>query len=155
MSRHGTERLPPRLAVLVATLAGAMCIVSAATNTRPVIGLLDQPSLSGGTCNLLPYGRKYIVASYVKLIESTGAQVIPIPYDASPECLTALFNSINGLVLPGGDASMWVEGLAVDLVPPRILCIVFTAVWCGCYWHELAFIATSCSSYCRDSRDVL
>jgi len=35
-------------------------------------------------------------------MESAGARVVPIPYDADQATLEHLFNSINGLLLPGG-----------------------------------------------------
>lgn len=40
----------------------------------------------------------------MKLIESAGARVVPIPFDASRERLAELHSYINALVLPGGDA---------------------------------------------------
>jgi len=74
-------------------------------NQRPIIGVLDQPTIETKNCRLRSYGDKYLAAAYVKLIESTGARVAHIPYDASREELTRLFYSVNGLLLPGGDAN--------------------------------------------------
>ena len=75
-------------------------------NQRPIIGVIDQPtSLISSDCKLHSFGNKYLPAAYVKLIESTGARVAHIPYDASVEELTRLFHSVNGLLLPGGDAN--------------------------------------------------
>jgi len=44
-----------------------------------------------------------MVASYVKWIESAGALVVPIHWDASYEELDNLFNSVNGMLFTGGD----------------------------------------------------
>jgi len=49
----------------------------------------------------------------VKFIESAGAQVIHIPYDADVKTLKHIFNSINGILFPGGEVgfapdSKWV-----------------------------------------------
>jgi len=74
-------------------------------NLRPIIGILDQPSPSDSDCNLVSYGKNYIPASYVKLVESSGARVVPIHYDSSKSELESLFNSINGFVLPGGGSN--------------------------------------------------
>ncbi|GFH15267.1 folate gamma-glutamyl hydrolase [Haematococcus lacustris] len=48
----------------------------------------------------------YIAASYVKWVESAGARVVPILYDMSPAQVRARFAMINGLLLPGGGASL-------------------------------------------------
>ena len=49
-------------------------------------------------------GTKYLPASYVKLVESVGARVVPIPFDAPQEHIETLFRSVNGIIFPGGDA---------------------------------------------------
>lgn len=33
--------------------------------------------------------------------------MVPIPYDIEPEKLKVLLRSVNGILLPGGDASLW------------------------------------------------
>lgn len=38
----------------------------------------------------------------MKWIESAGGRAVPIPYNASAPVLDALFDRINGLLLPGG-----------------------------------------------------
>lgn len=72
---------------------------------RPIIGILDQPSPSDSDCNLVGNGDKYLAAAYVKLVESTGARVVPIPFDATEAELERLFSAVNGIVLPGGDSN--------------------------------------------------
>lgn len=74
-------------------------------NPRPVIGVFAQPS---DFPNQYPTNEfSYIAASYIKFIESSGARAIPIPYDLPQEQLKYLFNGINGLIFPGGDALLW------------------------------------------------
>ncbi|CAF0762035.1 unnamed protein product [Rotaria sordida] len=75
-------------------------IYSSVENTRPIIGILTQPTPSiWGK----PNRTTYIAASYVKYIEATGAQVVPIRMYQSIEYYLHLFNSLNGVLLPGGE----------------------------------------------------
>ncbi|KAJ7390169.1 hypothetical protein OS493_026676 [Desmophyllum pertusum] len=71
-------------------------------NKRPVIGILFQDSSE----RFIKFGKSYLASSYVKYIESAGARVVPIRIDLSKEELEALFNSINGVLFPGGGASL-------------------------------------------------
>lgn len=71
-------------------------------NTRPIIGILSQPAPSTW---LKPNRTTYIAASYVKYIEATGAQVVPIRMYQSIDYYLHLFNSLNGVLFPGGDSS--------------------------------------------------
>eukprot|EP01112_Ceratiomyxa_fruticulosa_P000019 TRINITY_DN0_c2_g1_i3.p1 TRINITY_DN0_c2_g1~~TRINITY_DN0_c2_g1_i3.p1 ORF type:complete len:317 (-),score=54.86 TRINITY_DN0_c2_g1_i3:74-1024(-) len=77
---------------------GLICSTFAITNTRPIIGVLSQPSDS----SVLKYGSEFIAASYVKWVEEGGARVAPISYTLSESELKALFNGINGVAFPGG-----------------------------------------------------
>ncbi|XP_072267229.1 gamma-glutamyl hydrolase isoform X2 [Pyxicephalus adspersus] len=56
--------------------------------------------------NLLPNGRSYIAASYVKTLESAGARVIPIRINLSNEEYVKIFSVINGILLPGGGVDL-------------------------------------------------
>ncbi|CAF0969400.1 unnamed protein product [Rotaria sp. Silwood1] len=69
-------------------------------NTRPIIGILTQPT---PTLWMKPNRTTYIAASYVKYIEATGAQVVPIRMYQSIDYYFHLFNSLNGVLFPGGD----------------------------------------------------
>jgi len=71
-------------------------------NERPIIGILSLD------CSEIfsKYGKSYIASSYVKYIESSGARVVPIRIDLSKEELETLFNCINGVIFPGGGASL-------------------------------------------------
>jgi len=66
-------------------------------NERPIIGIFSQPSLHGST-----QGKSYIPASYIKWLESAGSRVAVIPYDASADTLSKIFQSINGALITGG-----------------------------------------------------
>lgn len=66
--------------------------------------MLTQPSSWPKIYNETEYS--YIASSYVKFLESSGAQVYPIKYDLDQDKLRAIFNSINGLFFPGGGANL-------------------------------------------------
>eukprot|EP00051_Salpingoeca_urceolata_P033869 m.22572 g.22572 ORF g.22572 m.22572 type:complete len:320 (+) comp6862_c0_seq1:133-1092(+) len=87
--------------VAAAVLAGVVGVVVAAPSSAsapstlskgPIVGVLAQSS----------DGASYIAASYIKYLESAGARVVPVPYDASEDTVTSLFHSLNGLLIPGG-----------------------------------------------------
>jgi gamma-glutamyl hydrolase len=73
-------------------------MVSTASNDRPVIGIMAQPTDS----SLSAYGDQYLVASYVKWVEASGARVVPVLYNQSTRVLSDVFKQLNGLVFPGG-----------------------------------------------------
>lgn len=66
---------------------------------RPVIGILSQPHDD-------EENTYYIAASYVKWLESGGAQSIAIPYDADETLIREIFGQINGVLFPGGSAQL-------------------------------------------------
>ncbi|GAB6030952.1 hypothetical protein CHUAL_007776 [Chamberlinius hualienensis] len=74
------------------------------SNNRPIIGILAQES------NLNPSNNSnatyYIAASYVKFVESGGARVVPIHFNYNDEQRKVILDSINGVLLPGGAASL-------------------------------------------------
>ena len=59
--------------------------------------------------------KSYIAASYVKFVESGGARVVPVLIDQPDEYYQMIFNSTNGLVLPGGTQEFDNSG-TVDLI---------------------------------------
>jgi len=82
----------------ILVLALALVICSAQTD-KPVIGVMTIPSTTPG----YPSGNySMIPASYIKHIESAGARVVPIPYDASTENITFLLQQVNGVLFIGG-----------------------------------------------------
>ncbi|KAJ4925097.1 hypothetical protein JOQ06_017835 [Pogonophryne albipinna] len=74
-------------------------------NERPIIGILTQNSRY-----LPPNSKGYIASSYVKFLESGGARVVPIMVNREAEEYKRLFNSINGILLPGGAANITSSG---------------------------------------------
>ncbi|XP_026791633.3 gamma-glutamyl hydrolase isoform X1 [Pangasianodon hypophthalmus] len=76
-------------------------------NDSPVIGVLAQEVYSPS-----PGKNAYIAASYVKYLESAGARVVPVMINRTEEEYTILFRSINGILFPGGGASIFSSGYA-------------------------------------------
>jgi gamma-glutamyl hydrolase len=68
-------------------------------NMRPIIGILTQPDET----DLL----SFIDAAYVKWLESGGARVVPVPFDADEKESKRYFSSLNGLLLAGGSLNLW------------------------------------------------
>lgn len=82
-----------------------------ALNDAPVIGVLTQPADPDLR------GTQYLVASYVNWIESAGARVAPVFFNATPTALESQFSFLSGLLLPGGHCgSHQGYGEAVDLL---------------------------------------
>mmetsp|Transcript_10068 Transcript_10068/g.25158 ORF Transcript_10068/g.25158 Transcript_10068/m.25158 type:complete len:324 (-) Transcript_10068:459-1430(-) len=71
-------------------------------NFRPIIGVLTQPT----TFSFTKLGKAYLLADYVKWLESGGARVVAVPYDASEAELEFLFSSLNGFVITGGELNL-------------------------------------------------
>ncbi|XP_072392951.1 gamma-glutamyl hydrolase-like [Diabrotica undecimpunctata] len=65
----------------------------------PIIGILTQPS------DYYDYDT-FIAASYVKFVESAGARVIPIWINQSIEYYERVVSYTNGVLFPGGAASL-------------------------------------------------
>jgi agmatine/peptidylarginine deiminase len=80
-------------------LLSALLIVSLGQNVppqNPVIGIYTQ-TLSNTTTDK----SSYIAASYVKFIEMSGAQVVPIYSFANTSDILTLLGKINGVLFPG------------------------------------------------------
>ncbi|GFH53388.1 hypothetical protein CTEN210_09864 [Chaetoceros tenuissimus] len=92
--------------LLLSSLLIISCLASSST---PVIGILSQPLRTHVTASendINSTDSNYIAASYVKWVELSGARSIPIPYDADDELIHEIFSQINGLLLPGGAATL-------------------------------------------------
>nr|XP_057916392.1 gamma-glutamyl hydrolase-like [Doryrhamphus excisus] len=74
-------------------------------NDNPIIGILAQDLFTP-----VENQTSYIAASYVKFLESAGARVVPIMINQTDEEYRRLFNSINGVLYPGGAASIFSSG---------------------------------------------
>lgn len=80
-----------------ALLASLAACVSA--NDRPIIGILAQDVSVTPSQN----NQTYISASYVKFVEQAGARVVPIFVNREEDYYEKTFNSVNGILFPGGD----------------------------------------------------
>ncbi|KAH1176956.1 hypothetical protein KIL84_010658 [Mauremys mutica] len=110
MLRYSGPRSPPGLCVLLLLLlcANALAYVlsrsrQGGSNERPILGILAQEC---DFTNFHGYGRSYIAASYVKFLESAGARVVPIRLNRSEEEYDKIFQSINGVLFPGGGVDL-------------------------------------------------
>ena len=77
-----------------------------ALNKRPIIGILSQ-ELSDTLEEW--YGdnyTSYIGAAYIKYVEAAGARVVPVLINQPDEYYEIIFNSTNGLLIPGGAVSL-------------------------------------------------
>src|SRR5689334_9777236 len=90
---------------IVVFLLIAKISYSQTTPNRPVIGIMTIPSEYSDSDYPAEYW-SYFAASYVKFLESGGAQVIPIPYDLPQENITYLLGQVNGVLFTGGDADL-------------------------------------------------
>ena len=116
---------PPTTLSLARTLAAVLVVAcmlpptaAQQLNTAPVIGILSVP-LDGAelpciTATQPPsnYPQDGAAAScftafYSKWIESAGARVVVIPYNANTTTLDALFASINGILFTGGGVPLF------------------------------------------------
>ncbi|XP_016891829.1 gamma-glutamyl hydrolase isoform X2 [Cynoglossus semilaevis] len=95
----------PLLVVVVCLWCGSnVCAAQGSRlNDRPIIGVLAQENLPE---DIFAQGSSYIAASYVKYLEGSGARVAPIRINLTEAEYTKLFQSINGLLLPGGDVDI-------------------------------------------------
>lgn len=54
--------------------------------------------------------RQFLASSYVKFLESAGAQVVPIFNNLTTDDYTEMFNSLNGVLYPGGEVNLHDSG---------------------------------------------
>ncbi|CAI2371311.1 unnamed protein product [Moneuplotes crassus] len=66
-------------------------------NERPMIGIFTQPYNETND---------YIMASYVKFVESAGARAVPIVWRDSDEDILDLVQNLNGALFPGGSTAL-------------------------------------------------
>ncbi|KAI3384858.1 hypothetical protein SNEBB_010000 [Seison nebaliae] len=72
---------------------------------RPVIAILSQTFRLDDLRNRVN-AVSYMDASYVKFIESAGARVVPIRIYENEQYYRNIFESVNGVVFPGGDVDL-------------------------------------------------
>ncbi|XP_029459744.1 gamma-glutamyl hydrolase-like isoform X2 [Rhinatrema bivittatum] len=78
-------------------------------NERPIVGILTQETTDE---TLKPFGKIYIPASYVKYLESAGCRVAPIRLNLPEAEYEKLFQSINGILFPGGAVDLQTSDFA-------------------------------------------
>ena len=86
--------------MLAKFLLGFVLVLSTLSQTpaqNPVIGVYTQTHTDTATSK-----SSYIAASYVKFIEMSGAQVVPIYSFSDTTQVLALLKKINGVLFPGG-----------------------------------------------------
>lgn len=76
----------------------------------PIIGILSQP-VPWYLKKFKSNSRSYISASYPKWIEQVGAIAIPIPYTLPLPKIFKLMDQLNGILLPGGDISVFTKSV--------------------------------------------
>jgi len=73
-------------------------------NQRPIIGIYTQVNEDdpprGDSDDIF---QTFISASYIKFIEMSGAQVVPIFAYSNQSEIAALLPKLNGVLIPGGD----------------------------------------------------
>jgi len=80
---------------LAVGLAACLLGLVGAVNDYPIIGIFAQPDTDT---------EDYIVASYVKWVESAGGRVVPIPYHIPNAYAEGNFSVLDGLLFPGGSS---------------------------------------------------
>jgi len=88
--------------ILPITLILVVLNCAFAINNRPIIGILTQPT--DGV--LTQFGSSYIAASYVKYVEGAGGRVVPVFHNSTQAELDYVFDSVNGILFPGGGANI-------------------------------------------------
>eukprot|EP00618_Florenciella_parvula_P001818 CAMPEP_0119542538 /NCGR_PEP_ID=MMETSP1344-20130328/53640_1 /TAXON_ID=236787 /ORGANISM="Florenciella parvula, Strain CCMP2471" /LENGTH=301 /DNA_ID=CAMNT_0007586769 /DNA_START=75 /DNA_END=980 /DNA_ORIENTATION=+ len=85
-------------------MVASMVTSSLAGTDMPLIGIFAQPHDSSHC----PNGKscQYIAASYIKYVESFGARAVPVSYYADNATIETLFTGLNGVLFPGGGASV-------------------------------------------------
>ena len=78
-----------------------------AVSETPIVGILTQELTDQLKVDYPRYAAKgtYIAASYIKFVEAAGARAVPVFTHQPDEYYEMIFNSTNGLLIPGGDVS--------------------------------------------------
>jgi len=78
------------------------------SSERPIVGILSQTIIDKLLHKFIPYSknRSYIATSYVKFVQAAGARVVPILDTYDEKNLTIIFNSLNGILIPGGGSNL-------------------------------------------------
>lgn len=91
-----------------------IALATALPNQRPIIGIFtqstdsDEPTVEGIESSSSPNSANttYIAASYIKYVQMSGAQVVPIFAYSNRSYFDDLLPRINGVLFPGGDTDI-------------------------------------------------
>ena len=83
-----------------------------------------QPYFPESICNT-----SYIAASYVKFVESGGARVVPVMINQPEEYYRTIFESTNGLLIPGGDVSLDTHSGMLQILHRNNILLSFFMIW--------------------------
>lgn len=120
--------------------------VAAATTDRPIIGIVAQHYYGRGDSD---GNLTHIPASYVNFVESAGARVVPVFVNRDDAYYTRLFNSVNGILFPGGSVDLETSGygragkVLYDLAVKANDNKTHFPLWGTCLGFELLTVLTS------------
>ena len=99
-----------KAAILVVVVGLAFCVLP---NQRPIIGIYTQSIDSNEPTSDQPqatlhasFNESYIATSYVKFVEMSGAQVVPIYAYSNKSYFDNLLPKLNGVLFTGGDVDI-------------------------------------------------
>lgn len=137
--------------LILITLFGCAFSGINSLNLRPIIGILAQPTSESTSKD--SNKNSYIAASYVKYLESSGARVVPIPYDIPKDELRELLFSINGVLFPGGGTNLantpylQLQRDITEFSIERFRQNDYFPIWATCLGFEAIVIVTSKTGY--------
>ena len=122
-----------------------LALSQAGIRQTPIIGVYTQDSDYPGFEN-----QTYIASSYIKILESAGAQVVPVFYTNTEQQLAALLPQLNGMLFPGGEMPIdikntWTSNIAFILnwaMKENDKSKVFP-IWATCLGYEAIAVITS------------
>ncbi|XP_033106633.1 gamma-glutamyl hydrolase-like [Anneissia japonica] len=124
----------------VITYLVCLCSGQQNLNERPIIGIMSQETHG----SLAKFGPSAVAASYVKFVESGGARAVLVKINQPIDYYTKLFNSLNGLLVPGGaQADVLNSGygkatkIFFDLAVKSSNSGGYFPIWGTCQGHEL------------------
>lgn len=114
-----------------------LCYTWALPNQAPIIGIYtqsdqsDEPTETTDRIKAAPSNYSYIAASYVKYIQMSGAQVVPIFAYSNQSYFDQLLPKINGVLFPGISASIKVviRIWTSELLGPKMLSTSLNTQW--------------------------
>jgi gamma-glutamyl hydrolase len=83
----------------------------------PVFAVLTLPLTTEFKVGFNTSANAYVASSYVKFLEMSGAQVIPLFSNSSKEEVDQILSWVNGVLFTGGDYPFWVTGEKPVLTP--------------------------------------